>query len=91
MLQQWRAVSNIESDLTDPRFDSQIFCSRDERVTTPPIDQCNYTQYTFNRSLHNIHGFIGTNVSLVAAEIPKFQALIRKIVYGLAAPSPEQT
>ena len=51
----------------------------------------NYAQYTFNqmhvryndayRILHNILRFMSTNLSLVAAEIPIFQALIRRNVY----------
>ena len=33
MLQWWRAVGNSVSDLTDPRFEPQISCSKDENVT----------------------------------------------------------
>ena len=33
MLQRWRVVGNTVSDLTGPRFEPQIFRSRDERVT----------------------------------------------------------
>ena len=36
MLQRRRAVDNIVSDLTAPRFEPQTFRSRDERVTTQP-------------------------------------------------------
>ena len=36
MSQRWRTVSNIVSDLTSSRFDSQTYCSRDERVTPRP-------------------------------------------------------
>ena len=52
----------------------------------------NYTQYTFNRIrvgyndayriLHSIPRFMSANEGLVAAEIPTFQALIRRNVYG---------
>ena len=34
------------------------------------------------RILHNIPRFMSANESLVAAEIPTFQALIRRNVYG---------
>ena len=50
----------------------------------------NYTQYTFNRIrvgyndayriLHSIPRFMSANEGLVAAEIPTFQALIRRNV-----------
>ena len=52
----------------------------------------NYTQYTFNRIrvgyndayriLHSIPHLMSANEGLVAAEIPTFQALIRRNVYG---------
>ena len=52
----------------------------------------NYTQYTFNcirvgyndayRILHSIPRFMSANEGLVAAEIPTFQALIRRNVHG---------
>ena len=52
----------------------------------------NYTQYTFNRIcvgynnayriLHSIPRFMSANEGLVAAEIPTFEALIRRNVYG---------
>ena len=52
----------------------------------------NYAQYTFNRIrvgyndayrvLHGIPRFMSTKEGLVAAEIPTFQALIRRNVYG---------
>ena len=34
--QRWRAVGNIVSDLTGPRFEPQTSSSRDERATTRP-------------------------------------------------------
>ena len=52
----------------------------------------NYTQYTFKRIrvgyndayriLHSIPRFMSANEGLVAAEIPTFQALIRRNIYG---------
>ena len=36
MSQRWRAVGNTVSDLTDPRFETQVSRSRDERVTARP-------------------------------------------------------
>ena len=33
---QWRTVGNTVSDLTGLRFESQTFCSRDERITARP-------------------------------------------------------
>ena len=36
MSQQWLAVGNTESDLTDPRFEPQTFRFRDECITARP-------------------------------------------------------
>ena len=36
MSQRWRAVGNIVSDLTSPRFEPRTFRSRNERVTARP-------------------------------------------------------
>ena len=40
MLQQWRAVGNIVSNLTGPRLELQISSCRDERVTAEPTGRC---------------------------------------------------
>ena len=36
MSQQWQAIGNTVSDLTDPRFEPQTYRSREERVTARP-------------------------------------------------------
>ena len=38
MSQRWWTVGNSVSDLTGPKLEPQISCSRDERVTASPID-----------------------------------------------------
>ena len=42
MSQSWRAVGNTVSDLTSPRFEPQISCSRDESVTARPTGRCQF-------------------------------------------------
>ena len=39
MLQRWQVIGNPVSDLTGPRFEPQISCFRDERVTARPTDR----------------------------------------------------
>ena len=42
LLQRWRAVSNSVSDLTGPKFESQISRSIDARVTARPTSRLNH-------------------------------------------------
>ena len=39
ILQRWRAVGNVVSDLTGPRFEPQTSRSREERVTAGPTSR----------------------------------------------------
>ena len=73
MLQRWRAVGNIVSDLTGPRFELPTSRSKDKRGTAQPTGRsvCYYQYYFTWHQLHHDHLSYSTIQSVVNIRFQK--------------------
>ena len=79
MSQRWQAVGNTVSDLTGPRFEPQISCSRDERAIL--LDQlynfshCKSFLQGVSNEAYQYTGIISVQYRYVSFETPSIYFL----------------